>query len=40
MSDEEIYMEELPGYEMQGTGSVKWLQKALYGLKQAGLQMV
>jgi Reverse transcriptase (RNA-dependent DNA polymerase) len=34
--NEEIYMEEPPGYEENGYDSVKRLQKALYGLKQAG----
>jgi hypothetical protein len=34
-ADEEIYMQEPPGYEMGG-GLVKRLRKALYGLKQAG----
>jgi len=33
--DEEIYMEEPPGYETGGY-KVKWLRKAIYGLKQAG----
>ena len=34
--DEEIYMEEPPGYQTSGGGYVKRLQKSLYGLKQAG----
>ena len=34
--DEEIYMEEPPGYETSGGGTVLRLRKALYGLKQAG----
>jgi len=33
---EEIYMEQLLGYEEGGKDFVKWLRKALYGLKQAG----
>jgi hypothetical protein len=35
-ADEEIYMQEPPGYEGQGVDSVKHLRKLLYGLKQAG----
>ena len=35
-ADEEIYMEEPPGYESQGVDTVKRLWKSLYGLKQAG----
>jgi len=35
-ADEEIYMQEPPGYETGEVGSVKQLLKALYGLKQAG----
>jgi hypothetical protein len=35
-ADEEIYMQEPPGYEGQGVDSVKCLRKSLYGLKQAG----
>jgi transposase InsO family protein len=35
-ADEEIYMQEPPGYESGEAGSVKRLLKALYGLKQAG----
>jgi len=34
-ADEEIYMQELPGYETSEVDVVKWLLKALYGLKQA-----
>jgi hypothetical protein len=34
--DEELYMQEPPGYKTDGQGSVKRLRKALYGLKQAG----
>src|SRR6266850_1982032 len=34
-TDEEIYMQEPPGYETGGAGAVKQLLKALYGLKQA-----
>jgi hypothetical protein len=33
---EEIYMEQLPGYEEGGKDFVKRLKKALYGLKQVG----
>jgi len=33
--DEEIYMQEPPGYKTGGAGTVKWLLKALYSLKQA-----
>jgi Reverse transcriptase (RNA-dependent DNA polymerase) len=35
-TDEEIYMQELPGYEIATGDRVKKLLKALYGLKQAG----
>ena len=35
-ADEEIYMQELPGYETGGVGAAKRLLKVLYGLKQAG----
>jgi len=34
-ADEEIYMQEPPGYETGEVGSVKRLLKVLYGLKQA-----
>jgi len=34
-ADEEIYMQELPGYKTGKVDVVKWLLKALYGLKQA-----
>src|SRR6267142_36326 len=34
--DEEIYMQEPPGYKTGRAGAVKRLLKALYGLKQAG----
>jgi len=35
--DEEIFMQEPPGYETGSSGSlVKRLRKSLYGLKQAG----
>jgi Reverse transcriptase (RNA-dependent DNA polymerase) len=36
--DEEIYMQELPGYETETGDKVKRLLKALYGLKQAGFK--
>jgi Reverse transcriptase (RNA-dependent DNA polymerase) len=35
-ADEEIYMQELPGYKTVTGDGVKKLLKALYGLKQAG----
>jgi len=35
-ADEDIYMQELPGYETGEADTVKWLLKVLYSLKQAG----
>jgi len=35
-TDEEIYMQEPPGYKTGRAGMAKWLLKVLYSLKQAG----